>query len=485
MELDLKGCLRVLWKKRFPIAILLICAVLVSFVASKMMTPVYRASTKILIKKSGPGGGMQLFDELGMGSNNQVQNYVEILRSRSLAEKMGEMLRLDINEPGGRFQALRQGITVQAVQGTDTISVSVESTDPREAARAANCLVEAMIARTQNEEQSDVRAAREFIESQVVSVRDDLTRAEDAVKDYQDRSGVVKPSEEATALVNRLAGLESLRAEADVAVRETQASLTPLERELSTKEQTVVSTRTLIENPVVAQYKSSLADLQVQRAHLLEKYAPSHPSVVALDGQIADIQKELSEEVTRVLSAETVAVSPIHQALVLQITQLKVEIIAAEARRDALTSAIGQAEKQFGQLPARELQLARLVRSQSVLERIYLMLVEKQEEFRISEQMKTANVQVVDPAYIPKSPVRPRAAMNMVVAAFLALFAGCGLAFLLEYLDTTVKTPEDAQQCLDLPVLGLIPAAGHEGTQPRARRTRYVRYESESGGASK
>lgn len=485
MELDLKGYFQVLWKRRFHIAILLVCAVLVSFVASKTTTPVYRASTKILIKKSGAGGGLQLFDQLGMGSNNQVQNYVEILKSRSLAEKMGQLLELDINERGGRFAALRESITVQPVQGTDTIAVNVESTDPREAARAANCLVDAVIARTTSEEQSDVRAAREFIESQVGSVKSDLTRAEDAIKDYQDKSGAVKPSEEATALVNRLTGLESLRAEADVSVKETQARLTQLERELSTKEQTVVATQTLIENPVVAQYKSTLAELQVQRAQLLEKYTPSHPSVVALDGQIADIEKKLSEEVGRVLSAETVAVNPLHQALVQQVAQLKAEIIAAEARRDALTSTIGQAEKQFGQLPAQELQLARLVRSQSVLERIYMMLVEKQEEFRISEQMKTADVQVIDPAYIPESPVRPRTMLNLVVAAFLAMFVGCGLAFLLEYLDTTIKTPEDVQQYLDLPVLGMIPAAELDRSRSKGRRTRFVRYEGENGGVSR
>ncbi len=71
--------------------------------------------------------------------------------------------------------------------------------------------------------------------------------------------------------------------------------------------------------------------------------------------------------------------------------------------------------------------------------------------------MKVENVQVVDPAIAPVAPVKPRPKLNMAVAGVLGIMVGVGLAFILEYLDNTVKSPEDVRRYLDLPVLGTIP----------------------------
>ena len=157
MELELKDYIKIVWKRRWLIASIFVVCVIAAYFISGAMTPVYRASTKILIKTAGVGQ-IDLFDQLGGTVRNQVQNYVEILKSRSLAKSMGESMGLDVTDKTGRFAALRKGISVQPIQGSDTIDVNVESTDPLEAATAANALVEAFKKRTQYENQADVRA---------------------------------------------------------------------------------------------------------------------------------------------------------------------------------------------------------------------------------------------------------------------------------------------------------------------------------------
>jgi polysaccharide chain length determinant protein (PEP-CTERM system associated) len=472
MELELKDYIKIIWKRRWVIASIFIVAVVAAWFISGAITPVYRASTKILIKTAG-AGQIDLFDQLGGTVRNQVQNYIEILKSRSLAKSMGESMGLDVTDKESRFAALQKGISIQPIQGSDAINVDVESTDPLEAATAANALVEAFKKRTQYENQSDVRAAREFIEKQLLTVQGQLGEAEDSVQDYQSEAGVVQPTQEATAIMNRLTQLETARAEAEVAIFEAQARRQELERQLSEREQTVISSQTLSENPVVAQYRKALADLQIQRAQALEKYAPHHPVVAAIDGQIADIEKRLADEIERVISTETVTLNPVRQALIQQALQVESEVIAAQARRDGLDRIIGEAEQQISRLPSQEVQLTRLMRNRSVLENIYVMLMEKLEEFRITEEMTTADVQVIDPAEIPDSPIKPRRMMNTAVAGMLALFVGCGLAFLIEYMDTSIKTAQDVEQYLDLPVLGLIPFAKLEDKIVKGNKTRF------------
>ncbi|MDD4834972.1 MAG: Wzz/FepE/Etk N-terminal domain-containing protein [Lutispora sp.] len=75
----------------------------------------------------------------------------------------------------------------------------------------------------------------------------------------------------------------------------------------------------------------------------------------------------------------------------------------------------------------------------------------------VAQLMKVQNVEIIDPAVVPTSPIKPRPMLNMAIAFVLALMIGVGLAFLLEYLDHTVKTPDDVEKFLELPVLGTIP----------------------------
>ena len=79
--------------------------------------------------------------------------------------------------------------------------------------------------------------------------------------------------------------------------------------------------------------------------------------------------------------------------------------------------------------------------------------------------MKVENVQVIDKAQTPSSPIKPRPILNMAIAGVLALMSGVFLAFLIEYLDNTIKTADDVEKYLELPVLGAIPKLKDEDSK--------------------
>jgi len=178
---------------------------------------------------------------------------------------------------------------------------------------------------------------------------------------------------------------------------------------------------------------------------------------LALQAEIDNVRRKLTEEVERVVGTETRTLNTLYRELYGTLINLEVEANALEAREAALLAIIAERERELSHLPAQELELARLMREAQVLEELYILLRTRREEARISEAMETADVQIIDRAVLPRVPVKPRIKLNIAIGAVLGVFLGVGLAFLLEFLDNTVKTKEDVERALGLPVLGQIP----------------------------
>lgn len=94
--------------------------------------------------------------------------------------------------------------------------------------------------------------------------------------------------------------------------------------------------------------------------------------------------------------------------------------------------------------------------------------------------MKVENVKIVDPALVPVAPVSPRKTLNVAIAFVLGALAAVAVAFLLEVLDTTIKTPEEVGRYLGLPVLGCIPVFEARSAEPHPRRSRMRARHSET-----
>ena len=157
------------------------------------------------------------------------------------------------------------------------------------------------------------------------------------------------------------------------------------------------------------------------------------------------------------IATETQTINPIHSQLYSQLISTQVELVAINAREQAILEQRNALEGQYTNIPEKELELVRLMREVSVHEDIYLMLMTRYEEIRINEQMHSGNLQIVDPAVVPHNPIKPRVKLNIAIGGVLGLFVGVGLAFLLEFVDNTIKTKEDVERVLGLPVIGQIP----------------------------
>jgi polysaccharide chain length determinant protein (PEP-CTERM system associated) len=454
--MELRQYLAILSKRWLLILLLTVGAAAGAFVTSALMTPVYRAETTILV------GGQSLenpfLDALQGAGKPAAADFVETLKSRSVLYAVAHRQGLVRTEESVELERLRMALTVQPVAGTDLIRVGVESTRPRVARDLANGVVGEFLARIQAQSSQEARSARTFVAAQIKVVNRDLVQAEQALADYRREQGVFAPEDEVKAILDRVTRLDGLKAEAEVAAAEAQARLAEVGRELGGQPETVVSATTLAANPVLHDLQAKLAGLEVELAGARATYADQHPTVLSLLAQVAEVKRRMQQEAERLVSAETRTPNPLRQNLISEVGRLQADRLALDVRRATLNRLLGGEERRLTRVPGEQLHLASLVRNAKVSEQIYVMLKQKYEELRIAETMKSGNVRVVDAAVIPSRPVRPRQSLNTALAAILGLFAGLGVAFFLEYLDTTIRNVAEAEGNLGLPVLAEIPA---------------------------
>jgi succinoglycan biosynthesis transport protein ExoP len=464
--LDLRDLLKTLKKRRKLILSIFLIAVVTATIVSLLLPKVYQAETTLRVKQS-KGLGDSLLASMPMSNplmtKQQMSTYAEIMKSRTVLEAV--IRKVYAGVPAARrpkTMNLLDRITTTPVRDTEILAIEVRANDPKEAQRLANTLVATFLGRITDLVRSEQRAVRKFIGERLAGAKAELRKAEIGLEGYKREQKITAADEESKAVVGQMADLRKLMAENEVNLAVTQARSAQTQAQLAKEKIGFVA-----ENALIAQYKSKLGEQEVQLVGLLQKYTEKHPEVKALRAGIAETRSRLNQEIDRVVNAEASSVNPVHQSLLQGKIQSEVELAAAQAQKQALTEVIAAEENKIARLPEKERGLVQVMREASLAQEIYVMLSKRYEEAQISEVMQPTDVQVIDAAVVPKWPIKPKKTLNVLIAAFLGLFAGVGLAIALEYLNKTVNTADEVRSYLDLPVLGSIPDFGME-EQPQS-----------------
>lgn len=458
MEIDLRETLNLFWRRKWFIVTLVFIALLLSYFITDRMPRIYETSTLIMIKESGVDSLFSgQFSLLG-DSKNKSASYKALMESRMVLDKV--IAELGLRDDKGELlpaKALREHISISSTADTGLMRITVQYPDPVLPRDIANKVVEVFTRENQRINNADLNSAIDFVNRQLATVQEELTKLEGELLQYKEESGLIMPSEYGATLLRRLTELESRKAEAELALREARIVLNESRKYLAAEEESIVSSQTISRNPIVSANKERLIGLEIELAGLMGIYTEKHPRVQEVKEKIAEVEKVLADNVEEIISSRTETLNPIHRALKERIIQLETTVISTEARISALVEGIREQEEKLKELPARELDLVRLERETRIAENIYLILMERREELQIQEAMQTSDLVVIDPAIVNEVPVKPRKFFNMAIAVILAGMLAVFIIFLQEYLDTTVKEEKDIGRLTGLTVLGIIP----------------------------
>jgi capsular exopolysaccharide synthesis family protein len=469
--------LRILFRGRWIVFMSFLTVVATATYLTYKMEPEYEASTTILIEQEDIIETTLFNAPMPFRQKTHVANQMEILRSRSLAEEVirnledspyrDELQVMKGRGPEGRLltfddrvQMLRENVKVTEVKDTDILVLTCWAPTGFEAAFWANALADQYYESSVRASRGEVTELREFLEQQLESTRIKLARSEDRLREYKEAERVVALEPETMKLVEQCATFESYFNQAETDLNANLRRLDYLKKQLSETKSTLVEDVTHITSPLIEQLQKDIAERQSRVASLLAVPSPgTDVTVAALESEIEQIKTRLIEETRRLAGTGIASMDPIatSQDIFNSILTTEVEVRSLTARTEALRDICEDFNAQLEALPEKSLILARLERDTQLNEKLYLMLNEKYEETRIAEAGKMPAARIIDRATPPLTPIRPDKRMNILIGILLGLGIGIAVSFALEFLDDSIKTPEDIEK-LGMPLLGTIPA---------------------------
>lgn len=416
---------RVIKKRIGFIVVVLLVAVLGAAVLNYVTPPTYEAEAKLRLKPPKPLASSLLQENSISNSfaiKQQIATYIELLRSRMVIELAMQKLENPV-----RYEQVLNQINVQPVKDTEILKIAVQAETPERAREMTDALVGGFTERLNQLALAEQKTSREFIAGRLIEAKEDLGRAEMELASYKQVQRIYAPAEESRALVEMLYATRKMVQENQVNLFANQARLGSAKKQLSSESPGVIA-----DNVVIQQYKTKLAGLEVELAELQRKYTEKHPKVLALKDSVNVLRGTLESEIKKVIRFEAPSQNIVHQGLLQNRIQAEAEVAAAIAQNRALMDIIAENEKRLAQLPAKELEIARLTRNVLVGQDTYMMLAKRHEEARINEAMQIVEVQMVEPASLPQEPIKPRCLLNLLLASIFGLFTGITLAVLLE-----------------------------------------------------
>lgn len=465
-EPHLYDYLLILRKHQWLILAFLLTIVTIVSIATFRMKPVYVAGARIEIDKEStnilPFQGTDSYD-YEMDIDNYIETQARILTSETLALETIRKMGLAGNPEfsgGGASDAIAAGtlrnkklpseieaflgnLNVRRIPNTSLMEVSFESTDPQLAAQILNTHLDNYIEQNYKGRYESTANATKWLQSELDELSVKMRRSEDARIEYERNNQIWAVDDKSNVTTERLADLnkEVTDAQSDTLKKESLYEFA--------KAGDLDAVPQLRDNSVLQDMQKKRADLSIQYTDGVNQYGPNFPKVRRLQTEMKALDEQMIRE---------------RQGI---IAQLESEYREAKQHEELLSRALDEQKSEVNTMSEKMIQYNILKREAEANKALYDSLETKLKEAQISSGLKSSNIRIVDPAMIPSTPSRPAKARNITLALLVGLVGGIGLALLREYLDNTVKTPDDVENLVRLPSLAVVPAFGEDASVRR------------------
>jgi capsular exopolysaccharide synthesis family protein len=339
-------------------------------------------------------------------------------------------------------------LEVKPVPRTRLVKVAVSTPAPELSTQVVNAHVKAYIQQGVNLRIQANEEAQGFLEEKLVELKERVEKSEAALNSYRRDKGILSLDDKENIIVDRLSDLNKLltAAEADKISSEAQLHLI--------RKRAYDSLPEIISNPLIQSLKGQQTTLQGEYAQLADRFKPDYPRLSQLRAQLAEIQQRLSREMQKVAAS------------------LESTYQAAETREKGLRAKMEEQKAATLKLKDDSVNYAILAREVDTNRQLYDSVLQRMKEMGVAAEVRTSNVSIIDPGEPPLRPSRPRKLLSLLLSSVVGLMGGIGLAFFLEYLDNSLRNPEEAERYLGLPNLAVVPdflrANRHGDPEPKA-----------------
>lgn len=431
-------------------------------IATTLSTPYYEAEATIEIAPKAPTyfDVQEVAEVVNASSSHEMRTYYatqyKIIQSRTVLNETVRRLEedhgvTDFQDKEKPWLFLRQHLSLEPVVETQLVKVVFEYPDPELAALMANTLAEAYMDQNLQRSFKATQEAMRFLQDEAEKFRSRKEMAEGEVQAFRSKHDLMGLNEQFDVTSETLSRLQTAWSEAHterIQVEATYQRMRSLSQQADWRD---LATHLSVQSPVLRDLLGRYEVLEQEQARLGARYKAAHPEMVRVQTEMTSVAGQIRGEVDELVGAkraEFEMVSNREAALQRELDSLKSEVEALDAKLVELRFLEEAAERDDSFYKSLDLRLS---------------------EVDISQVLRANNVQFVDTAIAGDVPVRPKLAVNLAMALVFGLFGGCAMAFFMEYLDNTVKSREDIEHLVGVPMLGVVPMIPAEdlGSLPR------------------
>jgi succinoglycan biosynthesis transport protein ExoP len=474
-SINLRAYWAVIMRRKWTVLTFFAIVVVAVMTSTYLTTPVYRASTTLQIDAE--EAHIVQYEQVaptqqtGWDTSEYMRTQQEVLQSRATAERVVNELNLTehpaFNKPpepsfmaawlpwlkqdkviapaaasGDELSAktravvgaVQGGLSVEPVGNSRLLRLHFDSTDAKLAAEVANSVASVFINLNLARRLDATSYAKTFLQDRLQQIQAKLEESEKALVAFARKEELVKADDKSDSIDTQV--LQGFTA----ALTQAQQDRIRAESLYNSIQGTAIEALPeVMDNKTIQDLKERKSKLETDYQEGLKVYKPAYPKMQQIAGQIAEINTMIGAETQNVRAA------------------IKARYEAAKAQETALTAKLQESRHDILGVQDRSIQYNILKREVDTNRQLFEGLLQRLKEVGVAGGVGTNNISVIDKAEVPTSPFTPNPRRNLMIAVFLGLFGGVGLAFLFEHLDDTIKLSDQMEQQLGMPVLGVIP----------------------------
>jgi len=472
-------------RRRWTVLSILLSVFTIALITTLKEKPVYEAKGLVEIEEENPNvvTVQDLFQTENVTDDYLATQY-RVLQSDTLAREVIRQLRLDQvaefssskwdwiwprshlaagNDPTNGIkdaaheqrvlEAFQERLSINPVERSRLVKIGFDSEDPNVAANVVNALASNYIQENLQMHWEATQRASTWLSQQLETLKIKLEKSEDALQSYVETNGLLLIADDKGQTENIV----------EERLRELQQELTKAQTERYQKEAAYRliqggdfdSVPSGADDKVIQDLTERLADLERQRAELAPEFKPDYPKMRQIQSEINRVNQLIQSE-----RAEAAR-------------QVSNDYLDAVRREALVQKAFENQQKEANAVAEKSVQYNILRREVDSDQQMYEGLLQRLKEAGISAGMKASNIRIVDSAVPPVSPVKPRITFNLIAGSFLGLVLGLAVAFVQERTDNTLKSVDEVEDFLAVPILASIPSQmSLSGSENRSRELR-------------
>ena len=461
-EHSLSDYWRILLKRKWTVIVSIVVVVITAALISLRTTPIYVAETRIMISP-------QISNPLNFKDSNtsqavedqqqDINTQVKILQSDTTAELVVHRLNLDarsdfagsaqIQSTGGvpvsdspaqessrqdeLIRKFQGNLRVQQVPDTSLVEIKYSDPNPSFAADVANAVTASFIEQNVKSRYDSTMQASDWLSRQLADLQIKMESSQAKLVQYQKEHSIVGTDDKQNLTTEKLDELnkELIGAQADRIQKESlyQIATTNNPETLSA----------VLQDPTLTALRQQQTQLQAQYALISTEFGLGYPKVLEIKNQLDQIDRNYREQLQN------------------SVNRIQNDYQTAMSRERMLQAALAEQTSVADQLNENAIEYKVLKQEADSNRQLYDGLLQQLKEASLAAGLNSSNIRVIDRARVPRYPTSPNIPRNLEFALLIGLVGGVAVAFGLEALDTTVRTPEQAESISGLPILGVIP----------------------------